>query len=101
MKENVERPAHLIDITRLPLKSIEETDGGGLMLGALTTNSQVAYDERVERRYPLLSSAIRTGASPQLRNAATTGGNLPQRTRCYYFYDIGMPCNCIGAACAV
>lgn len=93
MKENVERPTQLIDITHLPLKSIEETEGGGLMLGALTTNSQVAHDERVARRYPLLASAIRAGASPQLRNAASTGGNLLQRTRCYYFYDIGTPCN--------
>lgn len=93
MKENVERPTHLIDITHLPLKTIEETGNGGLKLGALTSNSQVADDERVARRYPLLASAIRAGASPQLRNAASTGGNLLQRTRCYYFYDIGTACN--------
>lgn len=93
MKENVERPMRLIDVTRLPLKSIEETASGGLKLGALTTNTQVAYDARVEQRYPLLASAILAGASPQLRNAATTGGNLLQRTRCYYFYDIGTQCN--------
>ena len=93
MKENVERPTHLIDVTLLPLKSIEETDSGGLMLGALATNSQVAYDDRVQQRYPLLANAIFAGASPQLRNAATTGGNLLQRTRCYYFYDTATACN--------
>jgi xanthine dehydrogenase YagS FAD-binding subunit len=93
MKENVERPMHLVDLSRLPLKEIEETASGGLMLGALTTNAQLAYDERVRRRYPLLSSAILAGASPQLRNAASTGGNLLQRTRCYYFYDVATPCN--------
>lgn len=93
MKENVEQPTHLIDVTRLPLKSIEETEDGGLMLGALTTNSQVAHDPRVQERYPLLASAISAGASPQLRNAATTGGNLLQRTRCLYFYDTAVACN--------
>jgi xanthine dehydrogenase YagS FAD-binding subunit len=93
MKYDVERPTRLIDITRLPLKTIEETAGGGLRIGALVTNTDVAYDPRVESRYPLLSSAILAGASPQLRNAATTGGNLLQRTRCYYFYDPGTPCN--------
>ncbi len=93
MKENVEQPTHLIDVTRLPLKSIEETEDGGLMLGALTTNSQVAHDLRVQERYPLLASAISAGASPQLRNAATTGGNLLQRTRCFYFYDTAVACN--------
>ncbi|MBQ0822725.1 xanthine dehydrogenase family protein subunit M [Microvirga sp. HBU67558] len=93
MKYNVERPERLIDITRLPLDQIAETDGGGLRIGALVTNDQAAYDKRVTDRYPLLSSAILAGASPQLRNAATTGGNLLQRTRCYYFYDPGTPCN--------
>jgi xanthine dehydrogenase YagS FAD-binding subunit len=93
MKYDVERPTRLIDITRLPLKTIEETADGGLRIGALVTNTDVAYDPRVERRYPLLSSAVLAGASPQLRNAATTGGNLLQRTRCYYFYDPGTPCN--------
>jgi xanthine dehydrogenase YagS FAD-binding subunit len=92
MKYNVERPARLIDITRLPLNRIEETDGG-LRIGALVTNDEAAYDPRVRDRYPLLSSAILAGASPQLRNSATTGGNLLQRTRCYYFYDPGTPCN--------
>jgi xanthine dehydrogenase YagS FAD-binding subunit len=93
MKETVERPAHLIDITHLPLKSIDATASGGLRIGALVTNTTLANDERVLARYPLLASAILAGASPQLRNAATTGGNLLQRTRCYYFYDVGTPCN--------
>ena len=93
MKYNVERPARLIDITRLPLNQIEEADGGGLRIGALVTNDEAAYDSRIQDRYPLLSSAILAGASPQLRNSATTGGNLLQRTRCYYFYDPGTPCN--------
>jgi xanthine dehydrogenase YagS FAD-binding subunit len=94
MKYNVERPARLIDITRLPgLNAIEPTANGGLRIGALVTNSTVAYDDRVTARYPLLASAILAGASPQLRNAATTGGNLLQRTRCYYFYDSGTACN--------
>jgi xanthine dehydrogenase YagS FAD-binding subunit len=92
MKENVARPSRLIDITRLPLGKIEET-GGGLRIGALVTNTDVAYNKQVEKRYPLLSRAILAGASPQLRNMATTGGNLMQRTRCYYFYDTVTPCN--------
>lgn len=93
MKYNVERPSHIVDINGLPLNTIEETEKGGLKIGALVTNSDVAWDQRVEANYPLLSSAILAGASPQLRNAATTGGNLLQRTRCYYFYDSSMPCN--------
>jgi len=94
MKYNVERPARLVDITRLPgLDTIEPTPSGGIRIGALVTNSAVAYDERIGRRYPLLASAILAGASPQLRNAASTGGNLLQRTRCYYFYDPGTGCN--------
>lgn len=93
MKEHLERPTRLVDITHLPLKAIEETAGSGLKIGALTTNSEVAYDDRVRQRYPLLAHAILAGASPQLRNAASTGGNLLQRTRCYYFYDIGTACN--------
>ena len=93
MKYDVARPTRLVDIGRLPLDRIEDTEGGGLRIGALVSNSAVAYDERVEHRYPLLASAILAGASPQLRNAATTGGNLLQRTRCYYFYDAGTPCN--------
>jgi len=92
MKYNVEQPGRLIDITRLPLKTIEAR-AGGLSIGALVTNSTVAYDPAVNERYPLLASAILAGASGQLRNAATTGGNLNQRTRCYYFYDEATPCN--------
>jgi xanthine dehydrogenase YagS FAD-binding subunit len=93
MKENVARPSRLIDITRLPFDKIEETEDGGLRIGALVTNTDVAYDEQVEKRYPLISEAILAGASQQLRNMATTGGNLMQRTRCYYFYDTATPCN--------
>jgi xanthine dehydrogenase YagS FAD-binding subunit len=93
MKEDVERPTRLIDITRLPLKSIEETADGGLRIGALVPNSDLAYHPLIERRYPVLSSAILAGASQQLRNMASTGGNLLQRTRCYYFYDLATPCN--------
>jgi len=93
MKENVARPTHLIDITHLPLNQIQETGDGGLRLGALVTNAETAYHPEVERRYPLLSRAILSGASAQLRNMATNGGNLLQRTRCYYFYDTATPCN--------
>ena len=93
MKENVERPTRLIDITGLPLKEIEETQAGGLRIGALVPNSDLAYDERITTHYPLLSSAILAGASAQLRNMASTGGNLLQRTRCLYFYDTATPCN--------
>jgi xanthine dehydrogenase YagS FAD-binding subunit len=93
MKYNVERPTRLVDITRLPLNAVERTATGGLKIGALVPNSDLAYHTDVERDYPLLSSAILAGASAQLRNAATTGGNLLQRTRCYYFYDVGTPCN--------
>jgi xanthine dehydrogenase YagS FAD-binding subunit len=93
MKENVERPTRLIDITGLPLKEIEETQTGGLRIGALVANSDLAYDERITAHYPLLSSAILAGASAQLRNMASTGGNLLQRTRCLYFYDTTTPCN--------
>src|SRR5438270_8621959 len=102
MKENVARPSRLIDINRLPLKEIAPGPDGGLRLGALVTNTDVAYDGQVERRYPLLAKAILAGASPQLRNMATVGGNLMQRTRCYYFYDAATPCNKRepGAGCA-
>ena len=92
MKYDVTRPGRLIDITRLPLGEIAEHDGG-LRAGALVTNANLAYDPRVRSRYPLLADAILAGASGQLRNAATTGGNLNQRTRCYYFYDTATPCN--------
>jgi xanthine dehydrogenase YagS FAD-binding subunit len=93
MKYEVERPGRLIDITHLPLKTIEETSNGGLRIGALVPNSDLAYHPLVEKRYPLLSSAILAGASQQLRNMASTGGNLLQRTRCFYFYDTATPCN--------
>jgi xanthine dehydrogenase YagS FAD-binding subunit len=93
MKENVARPARLIDISRLPLTAIEPTADGGLRLGALATNADTAYHDEVRRRYPLVSKAILAGASAQIRNMATNGGNLLQRTRCWYFYDIAAPCN--------
>ena len=93
MKYDVARPSALIDINRLPLGDIEEMPDGGLRIGALAGNAAVAYDARVQRQFPMLSAAILAGASPQLRNAATTGGNLMQRTRCYYFYDPASPCN--------
>ncbi|MEE7449869.1 FAD-binding molybdopterin dehydrogenase [Methylobacterium radiotolerans] len=92
MKYEVEKPGRLIDITRLPLDRIEP-NGDGLRIGALVTNAKVAYDDQVAARYPLLRNAILAGASAQLRNAASTGGNLLQRTRCYYFYDVATPCN--------
>jgi xanthine dehydrogenase YagS FAD-binding subunit len=93
MKYEVERPARLIDISRLPLRTIEATPGGGLRVGALVPNSDLAWHPQVKERYPLLSSAILAGASAQLRNMASTGGNLLQRTRCLYFYDVATPCN--------
>ncbi|MEE4679696.1 xanthine dehydrogenase family protein subunit M [Pseudomonas alliivorans] len=93
MKENVARPEHLIDINDLPLKDVTETASGGLMIGALVSNADLAWHPLVEQRYPLLSQALLAGASPQLRNMASTGGNLLQRTRCYYFYDASVPCN--------
>src|SRR3954466_6266255 len=93
MKENVERPSRLIDISRLPLRDVEETADGGLRIGALVPNSDLAYHPLIEQRYPLLASAILAGASAQLRNMASTGGNLLQRTRCAYFYDTVTPCN--------
>jgi xanthine dehydrogenase YagS FAD-binding subunit len=102
MKAYVARPQRLVDITHLPLDRIEVLEGGGLRLGALVTNADTAYNQHVERRYPLLSRAILSGASPQLRNMASNGGNLLQRTRCCYFYDTATPCNKRdpGAGCA-
>src|SRR6266850_3616729 len=102
MKLQIEAPAQLVDITRLPLDGIEETAEGGLRIGALVTNSAAAADVRVRRRYPVLAQAILAGASTQLRNKATTGGNLLQRTRCAYFYDTTKPCNkrVPGSGCA-
>jgi xanthine dehydrogenase YagS FAD-binding subunit len=93
MKEDVERPSRVIDISRLPLKTVEETVDGGLRIGALVPNSDLAYHPLIVQRYPMLASAILAGASAQLRNMASTGGNLLQRTRCYYFYDTATPCN--------
>lgn len=94
MKYDVETPSTLIDVTRIEtLKGISETQDGGLRIGALVPNTTVAYDQQVNARFPLLASAILAGATPQLRNAATTGGNLNQRTRCYYFNDRQTPCN--------
>ncbi len=93
MKMDVERPTRLIDITRLPLTTIEETAAGGLRIGALVPNSDLAWHAEIARRYPVLASAILAGASAQLRNMASTGGNLLQRTRCFYFYDTATPCN--------
>jgi len=93
MKADVEQPPRLIDISRLPLKSIEDTADGGVRIGALVPNTDLAYHPLIEKRYPVLSSAILAGASQQLRNMASTGGNLLQRTRCYYFYDVATPCN--------
>jgi xanthine dehydrogenase YagS FAD-binding subunit len=101
-KLQIEAPAQLVDITRLPLNRIEEAAQGGLRIGALVSNSAAAVDMRVRRRYPLLAQAILAGASTQLRNKATTGGNLLQRTRCPYFYDTTKPCNkrVPGSGCA-
>jgi xanthine dehydrogenase YagS FAD-binding subunit len=93
MKLQVETPTQLIDINRLPLDKIEDTPEGGLRIGALVRNSDLAADRRVRQRYGVLSRALLAGASAQLRNKATTGGNLLQRTRCYYFYDVTKPCN--------
>lgn len=93
MKVYVENPAKLIDVTRLPLDKVEETASGGLRIGALVRNSDLSWHPEVERRYPILASAIAAGASQQLRNMASTGGNLLQRTRCTYFYDVATPCN--------
>jgi xanthine dehydrogenase YagS FAD-binding subunit len=93
MKDDVERPSRLIDISRLPLRTIEETASGGVLIGALMSNSDLAYHPLIEQRYPLIASAILAGASQQLRNMASTGGNLLQRTRCVDFDDTETPCN--------
>jgi xanthine dehydrogenase YagS FAD-binding subunit len=92
MREGITRPEAVVDVTKLPLESIEEREGG-LRIGAMVRNSHLAANELVRQRYPLLSEAILAGASAQLRNMATTGGNLMQRTRCYYFYDLAACCN--------
>jgi xanthine dehydrogenase YagS FAD-binding subunit len=93
MKLNVETPARLVDVNRLPLGKIEPSPGGGLAIGATVRNSDLAHDPRVQRDYAVLSQAILQGASAQIRNMATTAGNLLQRTRCVYFRDTAMPCN--------
>lgn len=93
MKLQIETPQHLIDVNRVGLDRIEDTDDGSLRIGALERNSDLAADLRVRQRYPVLSRALLAGASGQLRNRATTGGNLLQRTRCFYFYDTAQPCN--------
>lgn len=93
MKLEIETPAHIVDVNGLGLDKIEPTPDGGLHIGALVRNTDLAADQRVRGQYPVLSRAIVAGASGQLRNAATTGGNLLQRTRCPYFYDTNMPCN--------
>jgi xanthine dehydrogenase YagS FAD-binding subunit len=102
MKLQIETPSRLVDINALPLRGIEQTPEQGLRVGALVTNSALASDMRVRRRYPLLAQAILAGASGQLRNKATTGGNLLQRTRCPYFYDTTKPCNkrALGSGCS-
>jgi xanthine dehydrogenase YagS FAD-binding subunit len=93
MKLEIEAPAHLVDVNRLGLDKIEATPDGGLRIGALVRNTDLAADARVRRDYGVLSRAIVAGASGQLRNKATTAGNLMQRTRCPYFYNTDMPCN--------
>src|SRR4051794_20033412 len=92
MKHGVMSPEKIIDINDLPLRLIEKTKTG-VRIGALALNSDVAEDEVITKNFPLLSMALKAGASPQLRNMATVGGNMMQRTRCSYFYDIAMPCN--------
>src|SRR5215210_1488728 len=93
MKEDVERPTVLVDLTRLRLADIRATSNGGVSIGATAKNADTANHALIRERYPLLTQAIVAGASGQLRNMATNGGNLLQRTRCQYFYDIEMPCN--------
>jgi xanthine dehydrogenase YagS FAD-binding subunit len=93
MKLQIERPSHLVDVSRLPLALIEDTAAGGLRIGAQVRNSDLAADSRVRRHYPVLAQALLAGASGQIRNKASTAGNLLQRTRCPYFYDPNLPCN--------
>ncbi|MGA9525570.1 MAG: xanthine dehydrogenase family protein subunit M [Myxococcaceae bacterium] len=102
MKLEIERPTHLVDISRLPLREIESLPDGGLRIGSQVSNSDLAVDRTVRTRYPLLSQAVLSGASGQLRNKASVGGNLLQRTRCAYFYDTASACNKRdpGAGCA-
>lgn len=102
MKNGVETPGRLVDVRRLPLDGVRPAPDGGLIIGATTTNSDAAADPEVRRRYPALSQAVLAGASGQLRNMATVGGNLLQRTRCGYFADLSQPCNkrLPGSGCA-
>ena len=93
MRQGIERPRAIVDISRLPLAGIDQLPDGGVRIGAMVRNSHLAADRTIRERYPLLSQAILNGASAQLRNMATTGGNLMQRTRCYYFYDSATRCN--------
>ena len=93
MKLQIVTPAHIVDVTRLPMRQVEDTQDGGLRIGALVPNSDLAAHPRVRKDYGVLSRALLAGATGQLRNKATTGGNLLQRTRCYYFYDTTKPCN--------
>ncbi|MCC4317787.1 MULTISPECIES: FAD binding domain-containing protein [Streptomyces] len=93
MKDGIESPARLVDVRRLPMAGIRESSDGGLVIGATTTNSDLAAHPEVRRRFPALSQAVLAGASGQLRNMATVGGNLLQRTRCPYFADLSQPCN--------
>jgi xanthine dehydrogenase YagS FAD-binding subunit len=93
LKMYVETPAVLIDINELPLRNIQPLPDGGVRIGALVRNSDLAWHPLIQRHYPVLSQALLSGASPQLRNMATTGGNILQRTRCPYFFDVSFPCN--------
>jgi xanthine dehydrogenase YagS FAD-binding subunit len=93
MKMGVENPPQIVDINPLPWQQIQHLENGGVRIGALVRNSDLAYDEMIAKKYPVLSQALLSGASPQLRNMATVGGNLMQRTRCPYFYDVVFACN--------
>ena len=93
MKLGIAAPELLVDVTRILPDAVEELPGGGLRIGAGVRNSDLGTDEAVRRRFPLVAEAVLAGASPQLRNLATTGGNLLQRTRCVYFQDVSKPCN--------
>jgi xanthine dehydrogenase YagS FAD-binding subunit len=93
MRENIEQPEYLVDVTSLPLADIEALPNGGVSIGAMVRNSHLAANRTIRERYPVLAQAILLGASAQIRNMATTGGNLMQRTRCYYFYDDDARCN--------
>lgn len=102
MKEDIESPSTLVDISRLDLNTITSTADGGVSIGALAKNTDTANHQLIRTSYPLLTKAILAGASPQIRNMATNGGNLMQRPRCTYFYDVSMPCNkrVNGSGCA-